>query len=538
MKKHIFNFLILVAANCPLGAWGFTPPVGIPAPSFPADLDVSRPTLPSPWTSEVAGWYFVQRNQAGCSDSRTYGTPTEARCTLPSSPAAGSKVVLHGLYATQPNINWTGTSANPIWLMAYDNANKPNISQEYGYTGSYIIADGISSSMNMQGGVNVVGHHIMLRNFSVSNTWTGQNYSGIGMDAGNNNVIYKATVGPLGNWQYTGTSDIDDHGATVSGNATYIWFLNSTFFHCQGDGIQIENGQGNAAGAHHIYIGRNTAYENYQSGMWVKNATDVIFSENDFYGIHVTPNSATGDGQATGGQYDAKYVWWIANRIHDSNVGIKMSGGSDNSGGPWYAIGNLIYNIISNNGCNAWGMGGLSYRNNGGFYGYYNTLYNVDSFISVVPSNSGEFRNNIFAHQYTTTGCPALNEDGRGTYSLDYNLWDTANPTLKYNGVTYSTLAAFSSATGRETHRVVGNPLFVNAPGDLSLQAGSPAIDAANPTEEAVFATFQSRYGIDIRKDFVGTVRPYGPRWDIGAYEFTAGTVSRKPNPPSNIQVR
>lgn len=532
MNRRLFSIFLMLVLFCPIQLWGFTTPIGIPTPPFPSDLDIAKPTLPSPWTTEQAGWYFVQRDQGGCSDSRTYGTPTAARCTLPTSPPAGAKVVLHGLYAAGPNISWTGTSANPIWLIAYDDANKPNISLEYDYTGSYIIADGISSAMNMQGGVGVSGNHIMLRNFSVSNTWTGVNYAGVALGGGNNNIVYKATVGPLGNWQYTGTSDIDDHGMVIGGNATYLWILDSTFFHCQGDGVQIENGQGNAAGAHHIYVGRNRAYENYQSGMWVKNATDVVFSENDFYGIHVTPNSATGDGQATGGQYDAKYVWWIANKVHDSNVGIKMSGGSNNTGGPWYAIGNLIYNIISNNSCNAWGMGALSYRNNGGFFGFYNTLYNVDSFISVVPSNSGTFRNNIFSRQYTATGCPAINEDGNGTYIIDYNLWDTATPTLKYNGTTYSSLASFSSATGQETHRVVGNPQLVNPPANMSLQGTSPAINAANPTEETVFATFQSRYGVDIRKDFIGATRPYNSRWDIGAYEYSSGAASPKPNPP------
>lgn len=524
MRKALLLLLLL-----PSLAFGFTAPIGIPTPPFPSDLDVATPTPPSPWTSEQAGYYYVERSDAGCSDTRTYGYPGTARCTLPTTPAAGAKVFLHGLYATGPNIAWTnGTPSNPVWLVAYDNANKPNISVEYGYSGSNIIADGISSSMAMQGGITVSGDNIMLRNFPYSNTQTGANYSGVAVSGGHNVVIYRATIGPTADWQYTGLSDIDAHGGNVGGNATYVWWLDSTFFHLQGDGIQIENGAGNAAGAHHIYIGRCTAYQNYQSGFWSKNATDVIMSQNEVWGMTV-PTAATSDGQAMGGQYDPNYVWFLANKLHDSAVGLKMQGGSNNTGGPWYAIGNIIYNIRANNACNAWGMGGLAYRNVGGLNAFFNTLDNVDSFISVVPANSGTFRNNIFTNHDNTYGCPALNDDGYGTYTLDYNLWDNDAMTTKYDGTTRTSLATFAAATGQETNRVVGAPLL-NA--DWSLQAGSPAIDAANPTEEAVFATFESRYGINIRKDFVNAYRPASATdWDLGAYEYVAaGSPSSTPS--------
>jgi hypothetical protein len=65
-------------------------------------------------------------------------------------------------------------------------------------------------------------------------------------------------------------------------------------------------------------------------------------------------------------------------------------------------------------------------------------------------------------------------------------------------------------------------------------------VNAANPAEEAAFAAFQARYGFSIKKDYAGTLRPQGTRWDIGAYEYPSGGAPepRVPNPPSNLRIQ
>jgi len=56
------------------------------------------------------------------------------------------------------------------------------------------------------------------------------------------------------------------------------------------------------------------------------------------------------------------------------------------------------------------------------------------------------------------------------------------------------------------------DPLFVNAAGnDFHLTAGSPAIDRGEARP-------------DVAADHDGVARPQGAGWDIGAYEFCAGT--------------
>jgi len=61
--------------------------------------------------------------------------------------------------------------------------------------------------------------------------------------------------------------------------------------------------------------------------------------------------------------------------------------------------------------------------------------------------------------------------------------------------------------------------------GNLSVQSGSPAIDAGASVASLVF-------------DIIGTSRPQGSRIDIGAYEFfSGGSTAQRPNPPTGLTV-
>lgn len=506
---------LLVAESA--SAW--QPVIGIPTPQWPADLDVAAPAFPNPWTSEQAGYYYVERSAAGCSDSRAYGYPGNPRCTLPSSPGAGSVVAVHGTYAATANIGWSGTSGSPIWMRAYNMAQRPTFTQPVGWTGSYVITDGITVSWNADDGCAVTGHHIMVRNSSFANAFSqsGNNGSGLGV-SGQNVVFYANVMDPIGNWTAGYGVDTDRHCVKVSGGADSVWFVDSRFAHCEGDGIQVGDQNNAPSQINRIYVARNTAYQNTQSCFWTKNATDVIFSENICHDIDY---AVGGSGQGLGGQYDAKYVWFLANRIYNTKSGIKVSGASSGGGGPWYMIGNVVYAVESNQGgCNNYDMGALAWRNQGGVTMLFNTLHDADMFVGI-PTGSGiTIKDNIFSSK-RNTGCSALDVDV--SFVHDYNLF-----------------SASGYDPGSEAHKVTANPQFTNAAAaDFSLQAGSPAINAASPAEEPAFAAFQSRYGIDIRRDMAQTSRPQSTGWDIGAYESTyGGGTSRTPNPPTSVQVQ
>lgn len=504
--------LLILAVAWPTISLAWVAPVGIPAPPWPADVDLASPALPSAWTSDQPGFYFV--SPTGCSDSRSSGHPGAPRCSLPSSPPQGSVIVLSGTISGDLSISYTtGTAASPVWIVGYPQV-PPTITGSWTLSGSYVIlADLVFRNAARDGNLDIIGNRIMVRNSSFVDTYGSSNGSGVGI-GGKNVVFYKNTIPQQGNWQYTGP-DVDRHGIKVYTGADNVWILDSSFYHCQGDGVQVGDQNNSAAQVNRIYIGRNTAYENAQFGFWTKNATDVIFSENTAYNLQRDTDSGPGGG--FGGQYDAKYVWFLLNKAYNSNTGIHVAGASSGSGGPWYMIGNVIYGIQYPGGCNAYDMGGLGFRNAGSCGMFFNTVYDTDAFVALAPGGgTTTIRNNIFAAKRTP--CSAFENDG-ASFTHDYNLFSQS-----------------SYDPGSEAHRVVGDPKFVNpAAFDFRLQATSPAINMANPAEEAAFSVFRSRYGLDIRKDILGVTRPQGTAWDIGAYEVVQG---RLPVPPANLRIQ
>ena len=82
------------------------------------------------------------------------------------------------------------------------------------------------------------------------------------------------------------------------------------------------------------------------------------------------------------------------------------------------------------------------------------------------------------------------------------------------NGVTVSynlfyDAAGYSSFNAYGANHIIGNPLLMNPTTDFSLQAGSPAINAGTSTNAP-------------STDYIGTARPQGAGYDIGAYEYIA----------------
>lgn len=529
MKKLLVAFFLLLIPQVVFGAWDA--PIGIPDPTFPSDLDVARPSLPDPWNENTAGFYYIKNGGTNAGN----GYPADPKDSIPTgSLSAGDVVVIEvgTEYPDNETVSDDGTSESPIWIMSSSDGTKADCTGAWSITGDYIIIDDIEQDTGAsEGSFNVSGgNYVMLRDVAVTFTHDTSNGAGIGISGGASYVvIYSCEIGPLGDWTRSNpASDMDQHGVKVSGSADHIWIVDNAFEQVMGDGVQVGDGAptNTPEDILYIYIGRNTAYQMCQSGFWTKNATDVIMSENTVHTIN--EDCPGGEGQGMGGQYDGTYVWFLYNTIYDAAGGICINGSDDGDGGPWYAIGNVIYNIESSEStgdtCNAYNYGALKYRNSGGFNAFYNTVYNVDSFLCVVPISGVVVRNNIFSSP-KTNDCPCINVQEYPT--MDYNLysqaaitfgWDgsgsTADSTIEYNSV--STFAA--GETEEQNSPTPGDPVFVNAPSDFNIQTSSPAKDVG--TLESALADFNTRYSIEILTDLNDTARPKGAGWDIGSYEY------------------
>ena len=109
--------------------------------------------------------------------------------------------------------------------------------------------------------------------------------------------------------------------------------------------------------------------------------------------------------------------------------------------------------------------------------------------------SSSTIANNIF---YNPEGGKTIEASGfSGSITISNNI------TMGSAMTDRSTIPAGMIMTANQ---LATNPLFVGAPGDFRLQAGSPAIDAGLTLSLVLF-------------DFDGRARPRGIAYDIGAHE-------------------
>jgi hypothetical protein len=91
------------------------------------------------------------------------------------------------------------------------------------------------------------------------------------------------------------------------------------------------------------------------------------------------------------------------------------------------------------------------------------------------------------------------------------------------------------AAPAQTTNNLTSDPLFANRTlSDYHITTGSPAKDAGLtivPTN-----TFEPNPGPTIDTDKDGVLRAQGTAYDLGAYEFFAGTGATRPNPPADVQ--
>jgi len=510
----------------PLGGVAvWRPPLGLPAPSF--GLTQTAPTPPAPWSSATAGFYYVNATHGDADDlANPFGTPAKPRRTIPTLLPAGSVVELHGFYDrphSSPNtIVAQGTASSPVFIRGASPADRPVVRRNWEVQGTYLILENLEFGPQGQTAtgslvVRAPSSRVAVRHCELHGTLSG---GGLGIASWSdgrtrtdNVLVYKNSIHDNGDVH--ATFDQDVHGIGVGSYVDHVWILDNEMYGNSGDGIQINAGADLEATTHHIYVGRNVSHHNKQTGFWVKEATDVIFSQNVAY-AHRPSNSSA--GQCMGGQYGPDRVWWIFNHVHDCEYGIALMSDDGTRQTHSYLIGNVIHDIhrttIRNDARDAWGPSAIMLAGGYARSAISNTIYDVDSGInSPSPFGSLDVVNNIVA-EVTQPNGSHVNVEFLSLASRTNIRHVLFFPEPRVNWVRQPTLH-LTSAQMAAIDGIAESPEFVDPKaGDFHLRRSSPA--AAGGELHGVYATYRQLYGIDITRDFDGLARP---NMSLGAYE-------------------
>ncbi len=483
--------------------------------------------------------HYVDSTHANATDSgNPFGTPSQPRLTIPYNPPLppGSVVELHGLYDGQHSsprkIDGDGTPAEPIFVRGPSPSEKPLIFRTWEIMGHYMILENLAFGDEdgiLSGGA--IGqpvflspsHHVAMRNSEVSgNLNSGGAFIGSwNGDTLNNILLYNNWIHHNGD--VNASFDQDRHGVTIGQRASAIWLLDNKLHHNSGDGVQINGGNAQST-THHIYLGRNLAYENKQMGFWSKQAVDVVISQNVSHG-HRPSDSSYGAGM--GFQYAPERIWFLYNHIYDCEFGIGLEPDFSGLGQDSYFIGNVIHDIHhtgpSYNPLSPYSSAAFRMRGSTNRYIVNNTIYDVDAGINGPGGGRYIIANNIIAnitepqanHIFLEHGSAAANSNV--SYTM---LHQQGQPVrIRWGSGTIHGLDNFRAAfPSQGTGSWEADPLFVDpANGDFRLRSGSLGIDGG--LEHQVYATFLALYGLDIQRGIQQRPRPQGDDFDIGAFE-------------------
>jgi hypothetical protein len=530
-----------ITAN--FGTW--QPPIGIPVPEFGIfetyrmyDTPANRNTELT-YTQNAEGGYFTHyidnTDPNATNTSNSYGSLSKPRLTIPTSLPAGSVVEVHGGPYVASSYFWTfnGTDDMPAFVRGLDSA-KPSFSGNEIYLwGCYFILENID-----------IVDGKLLTVVSASLTYPEPNYAGIrhcivrdhignteaGITAATYNkanpntvhdiVFYDNTLYELGDFNAIEQGEDNDFtGIAISSNTNRIWVVDNIISRTTGSGIVVNAAEPNLA--HHIYIGRNILYNLFQSGIGLKECSDIIISQNTVYDIlsRYDPSGQVGSpGKGFSYQYGPDRVWFIFNTTYHSPYGIFSATAENNTGGVIYIIGNLIYDLYTpDEGL----LGGISLSDDEDATKYIlnNTIQGGRIGINNYRGTGGMHLANNIISEMSVLDIQMVSPVKAAASSISNTLFN-GTAQIKWGSDTIRDIASMQSAFGECTGCVEANPLFFDpANGDFRLLPTSPAGAAATSSGvvQQVYDRFETLYGIDIRKDIEGTALT--DPWDMGAYK-------------------
>ncbi len=541
--------ICLTLGGSPAALAAYSPPVGIPMP--PLCVEEQAPAQPDAWPGgEAPGYFYIDNTHPSATDSgNPYGYPDRPRLTIPERYQSGEYVEIHGgpYNDGQLNIEATGTAIAPVWIRGTGPSQRPTIRDTVSVSGSYVFVEYLRFDRSRRtldveyGGIGT--HHVCVRNNVFDGPGIDDSHtsvlgvSGVSGSRTYNVVIYNNLIRNFGEVQTSNENDY--HGILPGRYSDHIWVLENEVHHMGGDSIQV--GQANYSAQerpHHVYVGRNLFHEDRENAVDIKSSADVIVSENTCYGYSATSSSA---GEVIVIHDDPDQVWVLANKVFAGNRGIVTTGSTNT-----YFIGNVVYDIHHPSGSSwdpdsGYSSGAAMHFRGGSTSGgaINNTLYDYDTGIQLMQGSGSGYVlvNNIFSFRAENQGYDILVGNGSlaSASTIDYSLFydNDGGVRIDWDSGTALSVSELQTQEGQCGNcPAPADPSFQDRSSEnLTVTVGSPAIDAG--TAHAIYDTFQSQYGIDIRRDITGAVRPSGPAWDIGAYEVDPDRLM----PPQNVRL-
>jgi parallel beta-helix repeat protein len=402
--------------------------------------------LPAAVASAAPTTLYV--GKSSCSDSGP-GTQTNPFCTIGAAAAkavAGQTVQVEaGTYAESVTVPKSGTASGPITYQGMPGAT---------VTGG---ANGFKLSGRS---------YVIIRGFTVTKT------SGVGILVSSSSHVT------------LDSNDVSVAGQRVSGSTA--------------KGISL-------SGTTASLLQLNKTHDNSDAGIGVTSSSSGnVILKNESY------NNARGFSRAAAGidLRNSPNNTVSSNRLHDNeDSGLNIWSASTGT----VAVNNVIWKN---------GDHGIDVHSNNDADVVSNTVYkNYDSGIEMTGSLRTYLANNISVDNgissARTSGQLRADATSAPSTVADFDLLYLSVPPasktvfIDWAGTKYTTLAAFTAATGDETNGIQANPAFINASAfDLHLTSGSPAVDSGNNG-----ATNEPNTDAD------GTTRPVGGTVDRGAYE-------------------
>jgi parallel beta-helix repeat protein len=320
-----------------------------------------------------------------------------------------------------------------------------------------------------------------------------------------------------------------------------------------GDGIVVKNSSNVTIRGNHVSSAGQPSQGKTAKGIRLDGATDSVVATNTVdhntdYGIYLvgsTRDQVVGNRVFSNARVFERAASGI--RLHSSPSNVISSNVShDNEDSGIECVNTSNNNLIVTN---------VTYRN--GDHGIDNLAStgqrlignsvsgNVTAGINVEGSSTGAtIANNVsvnngIASPRTRSNIRVDSASVSGT-TMDYDLVYLSSPDvmLIWNSVNYTSLAAFKSATGKETHGIQADPKWASpGSGVFRFTAGSPGIDSANSGASGHPAADADG---NPRLDDPATANTgAGPRTydDRGAYEFDGGELDHIVISPASASI-